>query len=268
MAAPTQAQFLDTGLETCTTCTPGLEGATCSIRTEDFESTDETVVRLMPCEACYFHKDCILTWFTSMHGRCGTCPNDRTVLFSLDRIEQFDFDSQQLQSQDWQEGLALENLEALVVSQNVGSNPDPIINVWETETRVTMVDRARRSITTLRETQDGIDAARFERRKQLADGIESEVNRLRTRHFNAQRLRILCHASSFSARIRKLRAADQSPAPPMLDSDEKRVQKLVEVVEKSYVNRSVYIVSSRVGFEIKSIDRALCRREARVEGLA
>jgi hypothetical protein len=85
-AEPTQAQFLEHGLEVCSPSEYGLENSTCSICTEDLEHGDAEIVKLILCEQCYFHKKCIVAWFTSTYRRRGICPNDRTMLFQPDGV--------------------------------------------------------------------------------------------------------------------------------------------------------------------------------------
>lgn len=77
---PTQAEFVGNGLVTG----PIPDNKTCSICIGVCEDGQD-VVRLTPCERCYFHRSCIVAWFESTHERCGTCPNDRSVLFGPDR---------------------------------------------------------------------------------------------------------------------------------------------------------------------------------------
>lgn len=52
----------------------------CSIFTEPGMGNAE-IMKILPCENCYFHRVCILEWFDFTHERRGTCPNDRTPLF-------------------------------------------------------------------------------------------------------------------------------------------------------------------------------------------
>jgi hypothetical protein len=86
---PTQSHFLAHGVQTCTSLPDGHD-VTCSICTEECEpesrEASEETVKLTTCRACYFHRDCIISWFTSEHKRRGTCPNDRTELFEPDAL--------------------------------------------------------------------------------------------------------------------------------------------------------------------------------------
>jgi hypothetical protein len=79
--APTQTQFISHGLVS----TRAPEATTCSICVQLCLQSEE-VVKLIPCTDCYFHRECILAWFTSYSSRRGTYPNDRTVLFTPDPL--------------------------------------------------------------------------------------------------------------------------------------------------------------------------------------
>jgi hypothetical protein len=74
--APTQTQFISHGLVSA----QAPEATTCSICVQ-LCLKGEAVVKLVPCTNCYYHRECILAWFTSYSSQRGTCPNDRTVLF-------------------------------------------------------------------------------------------------------------------------------------------------------------------------------------------
>jgi hypothetical protein len=77
---PTRNQFVENGMED-STATPDFD---CSVCTDPCLE-GEDVVKLIPCDKCYFHRECILAWFTSNGFNHGTCPNDRQILYQIDR---------------------------------------------------------------------------------------------------------------------------------------------------------------------------------------
>jgi hypothetical protein len=80
LSLPAQAAFFQNGLAPCPDNFP--EGSQCSICIEDFEK-GEDVVQVLACPKCYFHMECLKSWFNSSHAGRGTCPNDRTRLFTV-----------------------------------------------------------------------------------------------------------------------------------------------------------------------------------------
>lgn len=81
MALPSQSDFIENEVHNC-------EAA------DQFHCTvcvgkDETqVVRIdHNGRSCYFHRECLISWFTSTDQKRGTCPNDRAELFEPDELE-------------------------------------------------------------------------------------------------------------------------------------------------------------------------------------
>jgi hypothetical protein len=81
ITTPSQTQFIEHGL----VAAQAPNQTTCSVCVE-LCLEGEDVVNLVPCANCYFHRECIVSWFTSSSSKRGTCPNDRVVLFMPDRI--------------------------------------------------------------------------------------------------------------------------------------------------------------------------------------
>ncbi|KAF1941229.1 hypothetical protein EJ02DRAFT_512536 [Clathrospora elynae] len=148
LSLPTQEDFFENGLVPGSEDSPVPENYICSICTEDC-LPGEDIVKIVICANCYFHKECLASWLTSTHSNRGTCPNDRTRLFTIasasnratrlspavvrSNTEAFiaQWGSINLQARiQAQVNSAHETLDTFTTQQNAATTPTAIISAW------------------------------------------------------------------------------------------------------------------------------------------
>lgn len=94
-----QDEYFRTRLSFSLTASEIPHNTVCSICVEECSpNNNDAVVRGLACQNCYFHTECIKTWFTSTDQKRGTCPNDRRELFNPNPIDVARFNSPAPQS--------------------------------------------------------------------------------------------------------------------------------------------------------------------------
>jgi len=186
-STPSHAQFIANGLATG----DAPPDTTCSICTE-LCAEGEDVVKLIPCQSCYFHRVCILEWFASSNSRRGTCPNDRTVLFITspnDRTVLFTSNHvAHVPVVDWNERVtnALRRHMNFVRDQNAVTGASNIVTAWRAVEEGDMFRQVRADIHTMRYAI-GISLSQDIRRhyELVSDYAEADFDRLRARYLSA-----------------------------------------------------------------------------------
>lgn len=267
---PTQAQFLEHGLEICTPVTLGLEDTICSIRTFVLTS-DEMIVKRVPCNNCFFHEDCLKAWFTSTHERRGTCPNDQTLFFQPERVafrnDELDlFGAGNLVQEAYDEAgnLIQENyddtvqedydhtaldfgavvatrLESLldslqerwIIEQDSPEerwSAEKVIEAWHAAEDDLTLPLLHYDIHSLRNEYTNASTAVIEQCQGLADEIEEQCTELRDRYIDNLKAWVQEHAITFTQRIQILKASNLLGAR-FLPRLEREVEKLVDDIE-------------------------------------
>jgi hypothetical protein len=143
-----QAQFMAHGLMIGDTPLDTI----CSICTE-LCAVGEDVVKLIPCQSWYFHLVCIMAWFTSSSSGRGTCPNDRTVIFTPGSLASAPTGEIAVVETPNQlcEG-ALRRHVAFMCDQNAVVETSHIITAWQVARDSGSIARVRADILTMRRT--------------------------------------------------------------------------------------------------------------------
>lgn len=259
---PTQAQFLEHGFETYPPNTSALGDSTCSICVEDFKDTNTEAVKLIPCDKCYFHKDCIVEWFKSSHERSGTCPNDRSVLFHptdvvsstqtqpipAEEARQIVFDTFRETCME----VALARYEPFARTQEA-ITADEIVDAWSTADEEDTQTFLRIKIGWLREGLQDFSAVVAEQSQQLADEMEQDLDRLYARYKEATKTWSQDCQTALLSRLRDLKAADPETAKKadVMKKVRRFEDKLQSLVEG--INDPTGSIDSRLGMFVQEL---------------
>jgi len=191
-STPSHAQFIANGLATG----DAPPDTMCSICTE-LCAEGENIVKLIPCQSCYFHRVCILEWFASSNLRRGTCPNDRTVLFTsnpndptvlstLDHVAHVPA----VETPSERVASALRRHMNFVRDQNAVTGANNIVTAWRAAEDSGMIERVRDDILTMRYRHSGGNSLSQDIRRHyelVSDYAEADFDRLCARYLSASK---------------------------------------------------------------------------------
>jgi hypothetical protein len=217
-SVPTQAEFLEHRFKTCPPNTPGLKDSACSICVEDFKNTDIEAVKLIPCEKCYFHKECIVEWLKSIHERHSTCPNDRAVLFQstpvprvqtrfLTQEEVHRYIVDRLRRGTIEE--AVNRYETFVRIQEEALHSDEIIDAWATAEEHHSLVNLEFDVQWLRAGLQYLSAEVSEHSQRVADEIDADLARLYARFRDTTTAWIRERETAMLTRIHNMKATSE-----------------------------------------------------------
>lgn len=105
MALPTQSEFIENILR-ISEAPAGLQCTICLYPCDH----SEQVVKIDHGSGCFFHRECLLTWFTSTSPRRGSCPNDRIALFEPTPLSEAQFNAPDIFTLDFPPPLTHEDI--------------------------------------------------------------------------------------------------------------------------------------------------------------
>jgi hypothetical protein len=83
---PDQSEFLSTKLLSCPNPPQDSKCTVCQCDWDDEEVVQITHPSGSNMITCFYHKECVMAWFTSSNARRRDCPNDRVALFKPDAL--------------------------------------------------------------------------------------------------------------------------------------------------------------------------------------
>jgi hypothetical protein len=202
---PTQAEFLEHGLVRCSADSSVPAETECTICVE-LCLPEQDILKIAVCQACYFHSACLTAWLNSNADNRGTCPNDRTRLFTIAQTTSED----QLisQSQRSQRTITLANrfAEVLLTHHEAAVTPTEIIDTWHADqtSRILAVEHMV-GMLRLYNARDHNDT--FQALEDAAVAVEAIVSDLRARYQGAVRQVLFEHLADAEMRVNAMHQA-------------------------------------------------------------
>jgi hypothetical protein len=183
---------------------------------------EQDILKIAVCQACYFHFVCLTAWLNSNVDNRGTCPNDRTRLFT---IAQTTSEDQPISRSQRTITLASRFAEVLLTHHEAAVTPTEIIDTWYADqtSRILAVEYMV-GVLRLYNARDHNDT--FRALEDAAVAVEAIVSDLRARYQGAVRRVLEEHLADAEMRVNAMHQAAGRHHGYFIESIKRLVQKV------------------------------------------